>query len=120
MRLSFLILLNLLSISAFASSEMLDCLIESNQKIQILFDEDLNDSTLVFDTYSIKGDMSKTEHHYQFEYQKSQKRWPTLLIVNRYNGSLSWEHGSEPFGGDSLDNVFRQGVCKKSAIKKLF
>ena len=77
---------------------------------------DLANETAQFVTAetTVVGMVHGDEHRYELSFPRSENRWEIRVHINRYSGTLAWEHGEPPFGQNSTNNVFRSGNCAKS------
>ena len=41
-------------------------------------------------------DGSRDEHRYELSFPRSENRWQIRVHINRYSGTLAWEHGEPP------------------------
>jgi len=102
-----------------AANEIFACKMNNGEELHLIFTANTDKADMVLSDYHVSGELKVKEHHYYFFFPKTNKRYETHLIVNRYSGKLSWEHGSPPFGALSKDNIHLSGTCNKSEAKKL-
>ena len=103
---AMLIISNLMSLSVYAEEAMFTCSTRENSSFSIIVDVDVETSVLVLTDSHVDGKVKSTAHHYFITYPATKDRYETHISINRYSGSLDWEHGDKPFGEMNPRNVF--------------
>ena len=116
---AMLIISNLMSLSVYAEEAMFTCSTRENSSFNIIVDVDVETSVLVLTDSHVDGKVKSTAHHYFITYPATKDRYETHISINRYSGSLDWEHGDKPFGEMNPRNVFYNGTCKLLDAEKL-
>ena len=66
------------------------------------------------------GDLAVEQHQYTLTFPKTENRYETHVVVNRYSGRMEFEAGVEPFGELSSKNIFWTGSCEKREHERKF
>ncbi len=105
----------LLALGSNARSETvaLECQMSGGQNLHFILDVAAETAQFVMPNGIVVGTLRTNEHRYELRFPKSEHRWETRVQIERYSGTLAWEHGGAPFGQSSKGNVFRSGKCKK-------
>ena len=107
--------LALLVVSCFARAESagIECRLEENSVVHIVFDAETGDALMVLMRRTGDGKVSATDTHYSFIFPDTDTTYEIRLRVNRFSGKILWEHGTAPFFANirNTDNVHRSGFC---------
>ena len=112
------ILLLVFSESVCAEVTTLSCKIGKSNNIMYLIIDDSNNTvikTYVDDPFVSKGKVVITKSHYVTSFPMSERRYEIEIIIDRYSGNLSWEHGEPLFSQSSPENIRQRGKCTKIA-----
>lgn len=112
------ILLLVFSGSVCAKVTTLSCKIENSNNIMHLIIDDSNNTvikTYADDPFISKGKVIITKSHYVTNFPMSDRKYEIEIIIDRYSGNLSWEHGEPPFRQSSPENIRQRGKCIKIA-----
>ena len=91
----------------------LRCLSRDGSEFQILSGPDTNQARLVLDDQVVLGTVKTSETHYELRFPRSDTRQETRIVVNRFSGAMTVEHGTPPFDSASKGNIHRLGKCYK-------
>jgi len=97
--------------SVHSQDDRLECEMNDGGKINILCAKENQSCDLVLSDSYFTGEFVEQKHHIYIIFPKGENRYETRLTLNKYTGEISWEHGTEPFGEASPNNVFRSGQC---------
>jgi hypothetical protein len=101
------------SIASAAEEFALRCLSRDSSEFQILSGPGTNKARLVLDDQVVLGAVKTSETHYELHFPPSETRQETHIVVNRFSGAMTLEHGTAPFGTASKGNILRLGKCYK-------
>ncbi len=118
-----LVLLSIIYISTSSFAEVvsdeiaIDCKMKGGGTTFFIINPAKKQAKFVLPDSVVLGNLTTNTERHILTFPKTDKRWETRVIIERYTGSMVWEHGETPFGEDSLKNVHRSGQCEQRIAK---
>lgn len=98
---------------------VLNCDIDGRQELFKLNVENTSVELFNLET-SRTGELATYDRKYLLHFPETEFRYEIIVKIDRYYGTLKWEHGTSPFGIFQEGNVFRSGTCQQEVTGPLF